>query len=73
MAGRPSYVHGRVTGGTYISKIVINLAAHLSYPPLDYIAKALVIDVVVLSSDGALGTFLELVLAVTVGSVAQRP
>lgn len=57
-------------GRTHVSQFVVDLVPHLRDTPLDNVAEVLIVDVVVLLSDGALCTFLELILPVSAVEVS---
>lgn len=52
---------------TDIAELGINDFTHPCHTPLDDVTEVLVVDIEVLSSDGPLRSFLELVLAMTDG------
>lgn len=50
---------------TYVSQFVVDFVPHFRDSPLYNVAEVLIIDIVVLLSDRALGAFFELVLTVS--------
>ena len=58
----------RNVGGTHVSQTSVDYPSHLGDPPLDDIAKVLVVDEIVLATDRTLRALFELVLAMSVYS-----
>ena len=70
--GKPLRMSYGCRGFTNISQGGIDSSTHLGYAPFDYVAEMLVVDIVILSSNGPLCTFLQLILSMTMVTIQFR-